>query len=116
MQRFPDPRKLSKSYIEQREAERTGRDKDRWSKMQKEFRSNLERDIRAEIERHERASDEKERRQEISASMKENEPGGSSGSGARRAPKVGIKRPFAPNSTRTTPSYQSCRSSPFEVG
>ena len=71
MQRFPDPRKLSKSYIEQREAERTGRDKDRWSKMQKEFRSNLERDIRAEIERHERESDEKEHRQETSASMKE---------------------------------------------
>ena len=71
MRSYRDPRKLSKSYIEEREARRTGRGPDRLSKFGKEFRSNVERDIRAEIERHERELDEKERKQEISSSMKE---------------------------------------------
>ena len=55
MRSYRDPRKLSKSYIEEREARRTGRRRSRQAEFGKEFRSNVERDIRAEIERHERA-------------------------------------------------------------
>lgn len=56
---YPD---RAKAYVEQREARRTGREPDRWSKIEKEFRSNFDRDIREEIERHERKSKEQQRK------------------------------------------------------
>ena len=71
MQRIPDPRKLSKSYIDQREAKRTGRKPDRMAEVEKQFRSSFERDIRAEIERHDRALDQQKQKGRSSISRKD---------------------------------------------
>ena len=49
MSSIRDPRKLSKSYIEQREARRAGREKKPQSEFEKQLLSNIERDIRADI-------------------------------------------------------------------
>ena len=42
-----DPRKLSKSYIEQREARRAGREKKPQSEFEKQLQSNIERHVRS---------------------------------------------------------------------
>ena len=55
MSSIRDPRKFSKSYIEQREARRAGREKKPLSEFEKDVLSNIERDIRADIERHVRS-------------------------------------------------------------
>ena len=60
MSSIRDPRKFSKSYIEQREARRAGREKKPLSEFEKDVLSNIERDIRADIERHVRSLEDQE--------------------------------------------------------
>ncbi len=73
MNRVRDPRELSKSYIDQREAKRTGRRQppDRMAKVEKQFRSSFESDIRKEIERRARALDEQKQKDKASTSKKD---------------------------------------------
>ncbi len=62
-----DPRELSKSYIERREAAREGRSvKPRRFEDAKNFRHALDRDLRREIEWHEQKLEEKRRKMEAS--------------------------------------------------